>query len=37
MRVRGLRLRDLTALSPMERFPEPEGGWPSAVVGLALG
>ena len=37
MRVRGLRLRDTGALSPVERFPEPEGGWPSAVVGLALG
>ena len=36
MRVRGLRVSDTGPLPPDDRFPEPEGGWPSAVVGLTL-
>lgn len=36
LRVRGLRLHDLDVLPAADRFPEPDGGWPSAVVGLAL-
>lgn len=35
LRVRGLTLDDRLALSPADRIPLPEGGWPAAVVGRA--